>query len=528
MLRQRWTAAYPDLSEKLFCLNSSAQSEVAASAVHAPAASALPVLRLLALVLLFSASAVYESTHLASLNGVEVWVHLRTGIWMIENHAIPHTGLSSQYSNLPWDDSTWGFDLLLGVAYRIFGLRALPLLLMTLKVSVAVLTFWLAYSGRGGFWKAVALSAIAQYAIWGLQPLPYFFSIFFFAVEVRLLFCSRYSGSVHGLYWLPLLFLVWANVHIQFGAGLILLAVFLIALVIEHWLRTMGVGWLSQRIQPLPLMPVSAIAALSLLATGMTPYGYRLLGAFPKVCYSEVGFQHFTEMSATTFRRPPDYLVMLLVMMAFLALGRRRSLELFELLMLLGATALAFRVQRDGWMVVLAAVAVLSRSSFLGQHEDDSRRARGAPWEWAAAAAATTLVLMITGLRLPDRGGLMHRVSQNYPAKACDYIAANKLPGPLFNEYAFGSFLTWYLPEYPVVVDSRVELYGDKILGEYFDIVGGKERLDTHPMIARARILLLEPNSAMAKALTNLPALRDQYRLVYSEELASVFVPIQQ
>ena len=29
----------------------------------------------------------------------------------------------------------------------------------------------------------------------------------------------------------------------------------------------------------------------------------------------------------------------------------------------------------------------------------------------------------------------------------------------------------------------------------------------------------------MAKALTNLPALRAQYRLVYSDELADVFVP---
>jgi hypothetical protein len=100
------------------------------------------------------------------------------------------------------------------------------------------------------------------------------------------------------------------------------------------------------------------------------------------------------------------------------------------------------------------------------------------------------------------------------------------LSPPLFNEYSFGSFLTWYLPEYPVAVDSRVELYGDVILAKYFDVVGGKERLDSDPMVARAGTLLLQRNSAMAKALTNLPALKAQYRLMYRDELADVFVPV--
>jgi len=119
----------------------------------------------------------------------------------------------------------------------------------------------------------------------------------------------------------------------------------------------------------------------------------------------------------------------------------------------------------------------------------------------------------------------MNRISQNFPVKACDYIASNKLPQPLFNEYSFGSFLTWDLPEYPVVVDSRVEVYGDGILSEYFDVVSGKERLDRHPMVAGAGTLLLARNSAMAKALRNLPALQSRYRLVYDDQLASVFVP---
>lgn len=492
-------------------------TEVASSKLRA-------TLGMLALVVLFSTAAVYASAHLYALTSSEVWVHLRTGTWILENHAIPRTGLFSQYSNLVWNDSSWSFDFLLGTVYRILGLRAIPILLMLLKTAVAVVTFLLAYSGRRDFWKAAALSVVAQYAISGLQPLPYVFSVLFLAIELQLLLSSRHSGSARRLYWLPLLFLLWANLHIQFVAGLVLLGLFVVASLVEHWLRVLNVRWLSPRIVPLPLIQVSTIAVLCVLATFATPYGFRLLPDFLKSQYSEVGFVHFSELTSMGFRRPQDYVVMLLVMFAFLALGRRRSLELFELLVLLGGTAIAFRIQRDVWLAVLPAIAVLSGAS-LQHYESEARRTTGPAWKWPVVAAATAMVLVIAAVRLPDRNALMDRIGQNFPVKACDYIASNKLSLPLFNEYSFGSFLTWYLPEYPVVVDSRVELYGDDILAKYFDVVGGKERLDFDPMVARAGTLLLQRNSAMAKALTNLPALRAQYRLVYSDERADVFVP---
>ena len=485
------------------------------------------MLRLLALVALFSGAAVYESTHLTALRGSEIWVHLRTGIWMLENHAIPRTGLFSQYSNLVWNDSSWGFDLLLGSAYKLLGLRAIPILLMLLKAGVAVVTFLLAYSGRRDFWKAIVLSAVSQYVLSGLQPFPYVVSVLFFAVELQLLMSTLYSGSVSRLYWLLPLIVLWANLHIEFVTGLALLAVFLIAYLLMQWLRFLNLRWLRLQVVALPLIQLSAIAVACVLATFATPYGFRLLPDFLKSQYSDVAFVHFSEMASMSFRRPQDYVLMLLVMMAFLALGRKRSPAVFELLVLLGGTAIAFRIQRDSWLVVMPAIAVLSRMSFSDRHESEPQRMTVRTWEWGAVAAAAAIVLAIAAVRLPDRHALMNRIGQNYPVRACEYIVANKLPAPLFNEYSWGSFLTWYLPEYPVVVDSRVALYGNDVLAKYFDVVGGTERLDSDPMVARAGTLLLERNSAMAKALRNLPALSSQYRLVYSDEMANVFVPLR-
>ncbi len=483
-------------------------------------------MRILAVTLLFSAAAVYEGVHLSALDTPQVWVHLRTGVWILQNHAVPHSGLFTQ-SSLRWNDSSWGFDLLLGVAYGLFGLRAIPILLMLLKVALALVTFLLARAGRASFWGAVVLSAIAQYVIVGLQPLPSVFSMLFFAVELCLLVCSRQTGTARNLFWLPPLFVLWANVHIQFVAGLLLLGLFLVAALCEQALSSMGVTWLSSRILFVPVRKVGAAAALSLLGTFVTPYSFHLLPSAFSTLYSHVGFEHFSEMKSMSFRRPQEFALMLLVMMAFLALGRRRSLELFELLMLIAGTLVAFRIERDGWLVVLAAIAVISTTLIVKRDDCEPQASTLHSPERTWAAALTAVVLVIAAVRLPGPDTLMDRVSRDFPVKACNYILQNHLPQPIFNEYSWGSFLTWYLPEYPVAVDSRVELYGDDILMSYFDVVAGKQLLESEPMVAHAGTLLLERGSGMAKALTNLPGLTSQYRLVYSDDIASVFVPLQ-
>ncbi len=57
--------------------------------------------QLLALVFLFTTTAVYEAFDLSALAGMDVWSHLRTGIWILQNHAVPRNGLFSQYPDFP-------------------------------------------------------------------------------------------------------------------------------------------------------------------------------------------------------------------------------------------------------------------------------------------------------------------------------------------------------------------------------------------------------------------------------------------
>lgn len=491
------------------------------SEVGVPASKAKIVVRIVALVVLFASAPVYEAIHATAILAPAVWVHLRTGLWMLQTHSIPRSSLFSQYPAMSWSDSSWVFDVLLAAAYRLVGLRAIPIVLMLLKVAVAVSAFLLARAGKAPFWTAVVLSAVAQYVIAGLQPLPYAVSIVLFAVELMLLVRSRQNGEVRELFWLPALFFLWANLDIQFIHGLILLALFLAALAMEQVIRSMGKPWISESVRPVAPGRASAVAAISLVATLGTPYTIHLLPT-ARALYSPVSFQFFAEMSAMSFRRPQDFVLMLVVMAAFLSLGRRRSLDLFELIILLAGTVIAFRVQRDGWVALLPAIAIISDRLVRGEGSEESRKEIPVPRGPVGAAVAA--VVSIAAVLSPGQKILMDKIDQNYPVKACDYIRENHLPFPLFNAYVWGSFITWYLPEYPVAVDNRSELYGDRILDAYFGIVGGKQLLESDATVSPNGTLLLERNSGMARAFNTLEVLKTKYKLVYSDDLASVYV----
>ena len=472
----------------------------------------------------FCVSALYEAWRLSALTNVEVWLHLRTGLWILQSHAVPRSGIFSQYPELSWVDSSWGFDVLLALAYKLVGLRAVSLGLMALKTALAIVTFLLARAARAGLWTAVLLSAVAQYVIGGMQPFPAVCSVVFFGIELVLLMRTRWSGDARSLFWLPPLFLLWANLHIQFVCGLILLAVFVAAVAGEQLVRKSGIAWLDDQIPALPPVTVCLIGVGAFLATLLNPYFLRLIPSAYQTLYSSVGFEHFAEMRSMSFRRPQEFALMLLVMAAFLILGGNRRLRILELALLVAGTAVAFRVQRDGWLAVLPAVAIIAGGFRVRKAGLRSLKAPAARWEKAVVAGIVVLLLGITATFLPQDSALMARVGRNFPVRACDFISQSKLPMPLFNAYSWGDFLAWYLPQYPVAIDSRVELYGDRILSEYFDVTSGKDRLDSDPKLAAARTLLLERQSGMAKALTDLPALSVHYRLVYSDDLAAVFV----
>jgi hypothetical protein len=472
---------------------------------------------------LLTFAALYQAAHLSALADPDIWWHLRTGTSMLENHAIPHNGLFSQSASLAWVDSNWGFDLVVATASRVLGLRGLPVLMMVLQVAIAAALFLLACCARKNFWQAAILAAVAQFCIFSsLKPSPALVSMLFFALELAFLLRARRSGQIRPLLWIPFLFMVWVNFDRQFVYGLLALALFSIAIAVEGLGRRFGSLWFENDSSHLPLGASTAVFAACLLVTLASPYTHHLHELMWQSANSTAVDRYLPELHSMRFRQFQDYVLLLLVMAAFLALGRRRSRDLFQISLLVVCSVVSFRLQRDTWLVALAAVGIIGNAFSIDHGKEFRPQAQSASrWEGVLTATLVLVVLAIGALRLPGQSEvLMAQVGESFPVRASDYIRQNHLPQPLFNSYFWGGFLTWYLPEYPVVIDGRVDLYRDTLNIPYFKLMEAEIPLESHPGFAQAQTFLLEAKSPIAEALATLPG----FRVAYRDDLACVLV----
>jgi hypothetical protein len=310
---------------------------------------------------------------------------------------------------------------------------------------------------------------------------------------------------------------LWVNFDSRFLLGLALLAIYGVAEVVVSALR---VSHWSRALKQFALWLM-----LSALVTLANPYTFRIYVEAFRTLYAHVMLANFEDLSAMNFRQSPHFVLLLLLMSAFLMLGRQRSRDMFKIIALVLATALAFRIQRDTWPAILISVTVISDAlpAFAKTLAED-RNSKGTRLRIAVPTFATIVVLGIAIATLPSPDSLMSRIARIFPVKACDYVVSHHLPQPIFNAYVWGGFIMWYMPDYAVAMDSRTNLYGDDLTNAYLEVASGKRRLDAEPAFAQVQTILLQTDSAMATALMTLPALQQQFALVYQDEVAAVFV----
>jgi hypothetical protein len=77
----------------------------------------------------------------------------------------------------------------------------------------------------------------------------------------------------------------------------------------------------------------------------------------------------------------------------------------------------------------------------------------------------------------------------------------------------------WYLPELPVAVDGRNDLYGDELDPVFYYSEAAYPSYKADPYLNEAGLVLLESKLPLAQVLTTDP----RFRLVYRDEIATVF-----
>jgi hypothetical protein len=471
------------------------------------------------LVVLLVSASVIEAMQLQSLGNATSWLQLRAGNWIIAHRGVPHSGIFSQSSESPWADPNWGLQLALAV--------------MVFRMLFALATFILAGGRRGNFWLAVVISAWAEAALLS-SSLPVASSsaaacsAILFALELALLLQSRASGQHMLLLWIPLLIFVWANLDWHFVLGVIVFLMFCGAGAIEPFLQDRSLHFNLGDRPALPPAMLGLAAGATCIASLVSPYSYR---SYVTAWQNLFGVSQLVNSLATTsmnFREPQHYLLMFLAMCAFLALGRRQARDIFQVLLLAASVSLSFAFRTEAWVIVVASVAVIGEFSSASARPAHSVQLSGTVFRTAATMAA--VILFITATRIPSRPESLLKIAANtLPVRACDFIRQNRLPGPIYNQLEWGDFLAWYLPEYPVSIDDRYELYGEARTALYYRVMKGRIEPSSDPDFATANTVLLSTTSGPVQGPELFPNAEEVFRSkfpgfhkVYRDDLAVV------
>ena len=161
----------------------------------------------------------------------DIWWHLRAGADTLDNGMIRADPFSFTKLGEAWIDHSWGAEIISHALWAVGGYGALELLTGLLALAGGVFVYLMSSGGTYLRCCVVGLASLTASVFWA--PRPQMFTYALSALVLYVLFLRRYRG-IDVLWLLPVVMLVWANLHGGFAIGLALIAGVLVGETLER------------------------------------------------------------------------------------------------------------------------------------------------------------------------------------------------------------------------------------------------------------------------------------------------------
>ena len=367
----------------------------------------------------------------------DTWWQLRGGQEFWQTGSVP---LEETYSHTAagrfWMNHEWLSEAIFYAVYRVGGLPLLTLLAVALATATVGITWSLM---RGPMILRLAMTGLTLGTVsiaW--TPRPHVFTLFLVSVCAKLMVVGRHR-------WLPLVFVLWANLHGGFTLGVGLLAAFGASSL------TSGFGQVARR---------GGLIAVCLLMTLLTPLGLTFWEELP------TSLGRLDAYNVQEWQSPALNGSLLPFWAALGALGwvgyqRRRTLfddpgDRLLTIASLFFIPLALTSLRNVPPFLVLALPAISRALRVDEPtEIPTVDPKLAKVHGGVLAGAVVVAVVIVGIAwsapLPRLGWNPISPEVTAAIDGCD--------GPLYNSYDDGGYLVWFMPERKVFLDSRQDPY---------------------------------------------------------------------
>ena len=476
----------------------------------------------------------FVSTH--PIRPHDFWWHLKAGQEIVTAGRIPNTDtFSYTMAGTPYENyaAYWLMEVAYYFLYATGGAATVVFFQALLVTTAYGLLLWLCRLVSRS-WRVAAIATLFAAALgfdnWNVRPQALAFPAGVIILTVIYVYRARPRRWLLALP--PAVMLIWANSHGSFLIGLIMLGVWLaddtLTVVLDRF--TGQKRWRIARLWPLALTLLAACIAclVNPRGVGIVAYVTNLSGnSIIRGIVPEWAPPTFADWTGTLF------LIGLLLCAVMLAASPRRPSR-FQLMIYVVFGALALSTSRSVvWFgIVMAPVLADHLGALAGRWApvDPARPAQPGKPALNYLFAAIVLLGVIAGLPWfkhilplpPLKAGL---VSRETPMAATEVLLRQQLPGRLFHDLGFGSYLIWAAqPAYPVFVRSALELYPAPIWRDYLDISAARDGWEGRLARYGVNTLMLSPTEQ--PALVSAARASPHWRLFYEDEACVIFVHV--
>ncbi|HZN03399.1 MAG TPA: hypothetical protein VFD06_07395 [Candidatus Polarisedimenticolia bacterium] len=424
---------------------------------------------LLGILLLLLAAA----TTLSPIRNYDYWWHLKTGALILEEGRVPHGDpYSFTSAGTPWVDHEWLFQVLAYAGHMAFGPALLVMIKSALLCGLVLLAArFLLREGHGPAGSAVLLMLALVGGAFRFDVRPELATLLIVPLSVDLAMRARRHRTLWPLAVIVALTALGANLHV----GVLLVPALLwagtAATLLSSWLGRLAIGRSGTgEDHPAGFAGRLALtAAAATLAAGANPYGLRIY-VVPfelRRLLQGLPWPNLEWVAPTWETLPLLFVAAGLAAVVLIAGWRAADPIAAPALLLCLAIALA-HVRNAGLFFLLLPWGLARPARYLADViKRNAMYRRGTGGERVRPGFILAVVLLASGLPLllwlppePRFGAGID--AGNEPRRAVDFLDAERIGGPLYNDVRFGGYLIWRrFPVDRVFIDSRNEIYGD-------------------------------------------------------------------
>jgi hypothetical protein len=412
------------------------------------------------------------------LSGNDFWWHVKAGEWIVSHKSVPTNDIFSWYGTshgFEWISHEWLSEVIFYGLYHLTGTVGVFVVCLVLSCTFICIT---AYINRTYFSTNIlytvllmlCLTLVVSRFFYG-RPHIFSFYLMFIVLAILYKYCKPAEKDFKGIYFLPVIAIIWSNLH---GGSSNLVYLLPVIFLVAH-IKSFKFGKLvSSPLGKTKWIKLLLVTISSMLCICINPHGVSML------LYPFTNMADKTMLSMLSEWQAPDAKDLAILILCFLPLillainiiSTNKEIDLADFFIFGFFTFMMLRSQRFISLLMISSVFYGFKYAVkMPEFNKNKVKASFQKCDFDSAITFTMLSILFGAFVIL---GIANTCNTNKSENGListyvshDFIELVKSDSPerLFNSYDFGGTLIYN--DIPVFVDGRADVYSGKTLDDY-------------------------------------------------------------